>query len=156
MTSLYSLGDTGDWDYYDEASHNFSASVDKFVGRHSLRGGFDYRKLATSGSGINCTTGCYTFNTNSSLDGSNTGVDLADLLLGLPFDRNADTAQTLTDYIPYYAWFLQDNLRLTSKLTINMGIRWEHEGGVREKNNGLLVGFNTTAANAIASQVPSL
>jgi hypothetical protein len=29
-------------------------------------------------------------------------VDLADLLLGLPFDRQADTAQTLTDYIPYY------------------------------------------------------
>ena len=156
MTSLYSLGDTGDWDYYDEASHNFSASVDKFVGRHSLRGGFDYRKLATSGAGINCTTGCYTFNTNSSLVGSNTGVDLGDLLLGLPFDRNADTAQTLTDYIPYYAWFVQDNIRFTNKLTVNLGIRWEHEGGVREANNGLLVGFNTTVANAIASQVPSL
>jgi trimeric autotransporter adhesin len=157
MTSIYSLGDSGDWDYYDEASHNFSASVDKFVGgRHSLRGGFDYRKLATSGAGINCTTGCYTFNTNSSLVGSNTGVDLADLLLGLPFDRHADTAQTLTDYIPYYAWFVQDNIRFTSKLTVNLGIRWEHEGGVREANNGLLVGFNTTATNAIASQVPSL
>jgi hypothetical protein len=37
-----------------------------------------------------------------------------------------------------------------------LGIRWEHEGGVREANNGLLVGFNTTATNAIASQVPSL
>ena len=37
---------------------------------------------------------------------------------------------TLTDYIPYYGWFVQDNFRLTSKLTINMGIRWEHEGGV--------------------------
>ena len=43
MTSLYSLGDTGDWDYYDEASHNFSTSVDKFIGRHSLKVGFDYR-----------------------------------------------------------------------------------------------------------------
>ena len=33
------LGDSGDWDYYDEASHNFSASVDKFIGRHSIRAG---------------------------------------------------------------------------------------------------------------------
>jgi len=130
--------------------------VDKFVGRHSLRGGFDYRKLATSGSGINCTTGCYTFNTDTSLASSNTGLDLADLLLGLPFDRNADTAAKLTDYIPYYAWFIQDNVRLTSKLTINAGIRWEHEGGVREANNGLLVGFDRNATNAIASQVPGL
>ena len=126
MTSIYSLGDTGDWSYYDEASHNFSASVDKFVGRHSLKGGFDYRGLATSGSSINCTTGCYTFNSGSSLSVSNTGVDLADLLLGLPFDRTADTSSTLTDRIPYYGWFIQDNFRMTSKLTINLGIRWEH------------------------------
>ena len=26
MTSLYGFGDSGDWDYYDEASHNFSVS----------------------------------------------------------------------------------------------------------------------------------
>src|SRR5579862_102104 len=132
MTSLYSLGDTGDWDYYDEASHNFSTSVDKFIGRHSLRGGFDYRKLATAGSGLNCPTGCYTFNTNTPGLNSNSGTDLADLLLGLPFDRTADTSQKLTDKIPYYGWFIQDNFRMTSKLTINMGIRWEHEGGVQE------------------------
>jgi hypothetical protein len=157
MTSIYSLGDSGDWDYYDEASHNFSASVDKFVGKHSLRAGFDYRHLATRGAGINCTTGCYTFNTNSTQGvNSNTGVDLADLLLGLPFDRNADTSENLTDKIPYYAWFVQDNFRVTSKLTINLGIRWEHEGGVQEANNGLLTGFNTTATNALAAQVPSL
>ena len=53
MTSIYTLGDSGDWDYYDEASHNFSVSVDKFIGRHSLRAGFDYRHLATAGAGIN-------------------------------------------------------------------------------------------------------
>jgi hypothetical protein len=156
MTSLYTLGDTADWSYYSEASHNFSTSVDKFLGRHSIKAGFDYRLLATSGSTINCPTGCYTFNTNSSLVGSNTGVDLADLLLGLPFDRTADTASTLTDLIPYYGWYIQDNFRWTSKLTINMGIRWEHEGGIYEDNNGLLTRFNTTATNAIASQVPGL
>ena len=65
------------------------------MGRHSLKAGFDYRKLSHGGAGINCTTGCYTFNTNSSLANSNTGVDLADLLLGLPFDRNADTSVNL-------------------------------------------------------------
>ena len=83
-------------------------------------------------------------------------MDLADLLLGLPFDRNADTSSKLTDFIPYYGWYVQDNFRWTSKLTINMGIRWEHEGGLYEQHNGLLTGFNTTVANAIASQVPGL
>ena len=87
------MGDTGDWDYYDEASHNFSASVDKFIGRHSLRGGFDYRKLATSGVGHQLHHRLLHLQHQlPAWLNSNTGVDLADLLLGLPFDRNADTS----------------------------------------------------------------
>ena len=149
MTTFSSLGDSGDWDYYDEASHNFSASVDKFLGRHSIKAGFDYRLIATSGSGLNCPTGCYTFNSNSSLANSYTGSDLGDLLLGLPYDRQADTTSTLTDYIHYYAGFVQDNFRVNSKLTLNFGLRMEHETGVEEAHNGLIVNFNTAATNAL-------
>ena len=156
MSSLYSLGDQGDWDYYDEASHNFSTAVDKFIGRHSLKVGFDYRRLATAGAGINCTTGCYNFNTDSSLAASNSGTDLSDLLLGLPYSREADTSSKLTDIIPYYGAYVQDNFRLTNKITINAGLRWEHEGGTQEANNGLIVNFNESAASPIASEVPGL
>ncbi len=62
LNTFSGLGESGDWNYYDEASHNFSATVDKFIGRHSLKAGFDYRLIATSGTGINCTTGCFNFN----------------------------------------------------------------------------------------------
>ncbi len=154
MTSLYGLGDSGDWDYYDEASHNFSASVDKFMGRHSIKAGFDYRLIATAGAGINCTTGCYTFNSALTSAGtpaanSYTGVDLADLLMGLPYSRQADTSSNLTDYIHYYAGFIQDNFRVSSKLTLNFGLRMEHETGVTEAHNGLITDFNTTATNPV-------
>jgi hypothetical protein len=156
LSTFSGIGESGDWDYYDEASRNFSTSVDKFIGRHSLRGGFDYRRLATSGAGINCTTGCYNFNTDLSLNTSATGTDLADMLLGRPYTRQADTASTLTDYIYYYGGFIQDNFRLNSKITLNFGLRWEHESGVKEANNGLIVNFNQTATNPIASLVPGL
>jgi hypothetical protein len=156
MSSLYTLGDTGDWYNYTQASHNFSTSVDKSMGRHSIKAGFDYRSIVSAGYGVNCTTGCYTFNTDSSLASSNTGVDLGDLLLGVPYDRTADNAIKLTDRVPYYGWYIQDNFRWTSKLTINMGIRWEHEGGLREDHNGIITRFNTTVANVLASQVPGL
>ncbi len=156
MSTFTSLGDTGDWDYYAEASHNFSANVAKYVGRHNLKLGFDYRLLATSGSGLNCPTGCYTFNTNSTLSNSNTGTDLADLLLGVPYDKQADTASKLTDYIHYYGAFAQDDFRFSSKLTLNLGVRWEHESGVTEAHNGLITGFNGNATNALAAQVPGL
>jgi hypothetical protein len=162
LTSFHNLGDSGDWAYYDEASRNFSVSVDKFMGRHSIKAGFDYRRLATSGSGITCTTGCYTFKTtlNDAKNGpggnSNTGSDLADLLLGLPYERSADTSSTLTDYIHYYGGFVQDNFRLNSKITLNLGLRMEHESGIQEANNGLIVNFNQSATNVLAAQVPSL
>jgi hypothetical protein len=146
MSSIQSLGDSGDWDYYDEASHNFSASVDKFIGRHSIKAGFDYRLLATAGAGISCPTGCYTFNSGSA---SYSGTDLADLLLGAPYSRQADTSSKLTDYIHYYAGFVQDNFRMSSKITLNFGLRMEHESGVTEANNGLIVGFNTAANNPV-------
>jgi hypothetical protein len=147
MSTIYGLGDSGDWDYYDEASHNFSVSVDKFIGKHSIKAGFDYRRLATSGSGINCTTGCYSFNTGTV---TYSGNDLADLLLGAPYTRQADTSSTLTDYIHYYAGFVQDNFRLNSKITVNFGLRLEHESGVEEAHNGLIVNFNTAATNPLA------
>jgi hypothetical protein len=150
MTSFYGLGDSGDNDYYSESSNNLSGTVDKYVGRHGFKFGVDYRRLKTSGSGINCPTGCYTFNT-----GANTysGIDLGDLLLGLPYGRSADNATTLSDYINYYGIFIQDNYRLSNKITINYGLRWEKETGVLEKNNGLITGFNTDATNPIASSV---
>ncbi len=156
MTSFHGLGDAGDDDYYSEASNNFSTSVDKYIGKHSLKFGFDWRKLKTSGSGINYPTGGYTFNTATPGTNSYTGLDLGDLLLGAPYTRTADNATTLTDYVNYYGLYIQDNFRLSSKITLNYGLRWEHETGIQEINNGLLVNFNQTVQNVLANQVTGI
>ena len=162
MSTLYSLGDQGDWDYYNENSKNFSIAVDKYVGKHSIKIGFDYRYLDTFGSGLTCPSGCFGFNSSSVPAGGSTnagytagansysGSDLADMLLGLPYTRSSDLATNLSDYTHYYGLFIQDNYRVSSKLTLNFGLRWERENGVAEKNNGLITGFNTTAVNPIA------
>jgi len=160
MNSIYGIGES-DGSYADLASHNFSASLDKTIGRHTLKGGFDYRYIATSGGNIpGCPTGCFSFNTSLNAAGngpgnnSNTGTDLADLLMGLPYDRQAGTASYLHNFINYYGGFVQDNFRISSKLSINAGLRWEHESGLQEVHNGLLVGFNTTGNTPIT--VPGL
>ncbi len=155
MTSFYGLGDSYDNDYYSEASNNVSASVDKYIGKHSLKVGFDWRLLKTSGSGIGYPTGGYTFNT-SQTSNSYSGLDLADMLLGLPYGRIADNATTLTDYVNYYGVYIQDNFRLSSKITLNYGLRWEHETGISEKNNGIIVNFNQTVPNVLANQVTGI
>jgi hypothetical protein len=149
----YSLGDTGDNSFYNEYSHNFGSEVDKYIGRHNLKAGFDYRKLGTAGNSQNYPTGAYSFNTGTN---SYTGLDIADLLAGYPYTRQADTFTKFTDTISYYGAFAQDDFRLNSKTTLNFGLRWERESGVQEQNNELLTGFNTTVANPLASQVTGI
>jgi trimeric autotransporter adhesin len=156
MTSMYSLGDQGDNSFYVEASRNFSMSLDKYVGRHSLKFGFDYRRLKTAGNSLNYPTGGYTFNTDSKLATSYSGVDMGDLLLGVPYQRQADTTTNLSDYIDYYGGYVQDNFRLSSKVSVNYGLRWERELGVKEVNNGLVVGFNGDATNVLAASVTGI
>ena len=49
MTNLYSLGVTDTNSFYDFSSNNFSASVSKYVGKHSLKFGYDFRKIKLAG-----------------------------------------------------------------------------------------------------------
>jgi hypothetical protein len=162
MSNLYSLGDSGDNGYYDEYSYNFSTEGDKYIGRHSIKAGFDFRKLGTAGYSQNYPTGSYTFNsdpnygTSTAAGNSYTGVDLGDLLTGYPYQRQADTFSHFNDTINYYGLFAQDDFRVNSKLTVNFGLRWEREDGVQEQHNALITGFNTSVANVLANQVTGI
>ena len=45
----------------------------------------------------------------------------------------------------------QDDWRVSSKLTLNYGLRLEHETGLREENNNFTVGFDPTMTSALSS-----
>jgi trimeric autotransporter adhesin len=160
MTNLYSLGDSDDNSFYVHASRNFSTSLDKYIGKHSLKVGFDYRRIKAAGNDYNTGGGSYSFTgifTASNNTSSGTGgADLADLLLGYPASGSITTSVKLTDYADYYGIYIQDNYRFNSKLTINYGLRWERELGLQEFNNGLVTNFNTTATNPIAANVTGI
>jgi hypothetical protein len=63
------------------------------------------------------------------------------------------TASPLDGYFRYYAGYLQDDFRLNNRLTFNLGLRYEFEGGMREKENRITVGFDRTAKNPISDSV---
>jgi trimeric autotransporter adhesin len=160
MTNLYGLGDSDDNSFYVHASRNFSASLDKYIGKHSLKVGFDYRRIKAAGNDYNTGGGSYSFTgiftaSNSTSSGTG-GADLADLLLGYPASGSITTSVKLTDYADYYGIYIQDNFRLSNKITINYGLRWERELGLQEVNNGLVTNFLTTATNPIASNVTGI
>ena len=64
------------------------------------------------------------------------------MLLGYPSSGAIYTSSKLTDIANYYGLYIQDDFRATAKLTINIGMRWEHEPGVYEQNNGMIVNFD--------------
>jgi trimeric autotransporter adhesin len=132
-------------------SHNLQASVSKLVGRHSLKFGGDYRRLATDFRQYGQASGAFNF------DAAGTGNAIANLLLGrLNFAAN-NTAQIsvpLRAYVDYWGGYVQDDFRVNSKLTINAGLRYEYETGLRERDNQITVGFDRNAASPL--QVPGL
>jgi hypothetical protein len=78
-----------------------------------------------------------------------TGSNMADLLLGTPGSGTAQTTAKFLQYVNYYAAFIQDNFRVNSKLTLNLGLRYEWEPGMADRNNALIVGFDRNAANPL-------
>jgi hypothetical protein len=145
------LGTNNNFNYV-HASKNFSASVAKYIGRHSLKGGFDYRRIAAAGYDLDGGTGQLQF----SFDGTFTGNELADLLTGYPRSGNGYLAKKLTDFANYYGLYVQDDYRLTSKITVNFGVRWERELGLQEEQNGLVTNFAKTSANPLAANVTGI
>jgi hypothetical protein len=79
------------------------------------------------------------------------GQDLAAFLLGLPSSGSKDVNGQTLDKERYYAFFVQDDWRARSNLTINLGVRWEHETPTTERYNQSVNGFDPTAVNPVSA-----
>ncbi|MFL6448420.1 MAG: carboxypeptidase regulatory-like domain-containing protein [Bryobacteraceae bacterium] len=141
-------------------SRNWLGSVSKFAGRHSLTFGVDYRAIHTDFLNLRSTAGLFAFNgvfTQQYPTRTNgTGLDFADALLGFPSSGSVNTSTKLYTQVNYIAGYLQDDFRVNSKVTLNLGLRYEFETGVKENNNHFVVGFDTTAINPLASNVTGI
>jgi len=138
-------------------SRSFNTTISKFLGRHSLKVGFDFRTLHDFGTpAVGPTSLGFTdvfTRATPQTSTAGTGADLATLLLGYPTSGSQNVVDKFNDFIQYYGGFAQDDFRITPKLTLNFGLRFEHESGVREANSKLIVGFNPTVANPLQQNV---
>jgi trimeric autotransporter adhesin len=135
-------------------SRSVNATISKFLGRHTVKGGFDFRTLHDFGTP---SSGPSSFGFSSVFTQSNptttvagTGASLATMLLGYPTSGSMNVVSTFNDFIRYYGGFVQDDYRVTPELTLNIGMRFEYESGIQEENNKLIVGFNPSAPNPLA------
>lgn len=143
-------------------------SYNVVMGKHTLRFGTEAREYFTNGGGGGNTAGSFSFDNSYTRKNDDTltptgslGYSYAAFLLGLPTSMQVVTSDTYAVHTPAYAWYGQDNWRITPKLTLILGLRTEWESGLTERYNRALAGFNprldlpiTQGAQAAYAQNP--
>jgi hypothetical protein len=147
--------------YTTTFDHSLSATVNKTIGKHSLKiGGELYVMKAnnnTPASSINPFSFSAGFTQQNSQTGSATaGNPFASLLLGWPSGGGVSYTIASAFQQIYEGFFVQDDWRVTPRLTLNIGLRWEYESPMSERYNRQNAGFDINATNPLQSQVPSM
>lgn len=151
--SYNDFGDSGgDSTPFD--TYQIFESITKIASKHTLKFGADIRKQIESSNSFGNSSGLFTFDTQWTRAASNVaaariGQDLAAMLLGMPTGGNFQVNASRTNQAFYYAFFLQDDWRIRSNLTLNIGLRYEVETGTTERWNRTLAGFDPNAQNSI-------
>jgi trimeric autotransporter adhesin len=134
-----------------------NGAFSKFVGTHTFKFGADYRRVGVDTFIPGDGAGYFEFDrdmtsSNGTISGLNSadGSAFASFLLGYPSaDPSRQTYLTSTTpfniFAHYFGGYAQDDWRVSSKFTVNYGLRIEHEGGMREVNNNFTVGFDPAA-----------
>jgi carboxypeptidase family protein len=128
-------------------------------GSHTWRGGVDVQwaqRTSRDGAG---SMGTFNFDNTYTRAADTTnvfpaqplGLSLAAFMLGIPTSVSIDDNNGFDISNNYYGAFAQDTWRVTRNLTLNFGLRFEYENGIKETQNRMLLWFDPEAPVAIAA-----
>ena len=141
-----------------------------FRGSHSLKFGFEYRRAGNNEIRDRGSSGIFQFVPQyTSLPGTpGTGDGLASFLLGEANSANIQISDQIATRAYYLAGYVQDDWRVTNRLTLNLGLRWEtelprrsvddsqnsfdlgsHQSGIGNSGSGHLLGTERHAAERV-------
>jgi hypothetical protein len=137
-------------------TYSLQPNFNKVLGRHFLKFGVEARQYNKNDPGRGYPSGYYSFTKAWTQANANTadavsGNSIASFLMGLPADaqiqRNIDTAYKHF----YYAGFIQDDWKISTRMSLNLGLRWDAETGNVERYNRMVSGLDFNAASPIAA-----
>ncbi len=102
--------------------NNTAQVIDNFtrvIGTHTFQTGADYHYDQINERNTFNQNGAFTF------DGTETGLDFADYLIGAPASFIQSSTQVLDSRNYYFGVYAQDSWRAKSNLTLNYGLRYE-------------------------------
>jgi hypothetical protein len=137
--------------------YSFQPTYTKLAGNHSVRAGYDVRMYHEVGASLgrqageysNSNAGAFTRQTNSSA--VQNWQDVASFLTGFPTGGSIDINGTRTNNQWYHAVFAQDDWKVSNRLTLNLGLRYDYEAAPTEAQNRNVRGFDPSATLSITS-----
>jgi hypothetical protein len=169
-STIASLGSRrSDWgDGWDRPlnTYSFGPTLTRVWGDHTPRAGYDFRfqQWAITNNGF--PGGRFQFNgaytrANNTAPLNDRAQSWAQFLLGLPTAATGVVATPATQSSQfeiaspgeftqvYHHFFVQDDWRVTPRLTANLGLRLEINSGMSESSDRNLAGFDTSTSNPI-------
>ena len=138
--------------------HTVNANVNSSRGNHTLRYGGELRIFQENRSTFGNVAPALDYQaawTRGPLDNSPVapiGQGLASFLVGIPTGGGKDINASYAQQSRFIGLFLQDDWRVTSRFTINAGLRWELEMPIKERYDRTVRGFDFDTANPISAQ----
>jgi hypothetical protein len=173
------FGPTGDSQTFQPYNRwIFTPSLTWTKGAHSFHFGFEanYETRGNLGPGPaygafyfgNELTSQATDRASTTNNGADTYMGVASLLLGMPYPQFGVSAGTFgsagnvgmvsnnaTSYISrnYYAWYAQDTWKVTKRLTLDIGLRYEFQLPYLERYNRMSSMFDINTVNPLSDQI---
>lgn len=138
--------------------HTFGATLTKIRGGHSIRAGAEYRLMRENGFSYGNVAPSLTFAatyTRGPLDTSPAapiGQGLASLLFGIATSGSVSVNASRAEQSSFLGLFVQDDWRITPKLTLNLGLRYEYETPLTERFNRSIRQYDFETPNPVQAR----
>ena len=157
QTSFQCLGGSGANTIPSQSTQLFGSWI-HIHGSHTFKFGGDARQYRLNTFTPGNSAGTFSFTGNNWVRASSSasstvawGQDFASFLLGLPTGGSFDTNAFGSFYSYYVAGFVQDDWRVSRTLTLNLGLRFDHDGPYQEKYGRTVNGFGFNTPNPLAA-----
>jgi len=141
-STTYRLGRPGREFWQHPQGWGASARLNYYASKHSLKFGGEYRVDKGKGARFEPLTfnikQTLTANANSSPNLNTSGSEWATFLLGYIDNASIAARVPIQEAVTLgYAGYVMDDYKVNSRLTLNLGLRWEYEPGPVDRGNRL-------------------